>query len=239
MLGFKKKSQSPTEFANSVGNAPLTAYEKAERTYFEAHGSPRVESSRWFLVSVMLAIACTALVLTINQMMPLKEHVPYMVTFSKEKGVAAEVVEAKRYRPDENIKIFFLSRFIENMRTIDPYLTQENLRSAYAVCRDKAIAEFRDFLDKEKPVEKLTADKGLIRTVKFVTINPGTQENIAFIRTKETERTGLKVTVKSYMFTIHYTILAPTEFETIQKNPAGIYITHFDRREEIDTETQN
>lgn len=234
MFGFGKKTQSPDDFANAVGNAPVTAFQKAQRAYFEAHGSPKVESSRWFAVSVLLLICCIVLVLAIAQMMPLKTMVPYMITLSRDKGVAAEVVEAKNFRPDENVKIFFLTKFVDNMRTLDPYQTQSNLKEAYQVCRDKAVSEFTEFLNTEKPIQKLTADKTLLRTLKFITVNPGTQDNIAFVRVKETERTGQRESSKTFMFTIHYEIIPPTSFEMIQKNPAGIYVTHFDKREEVD-----
>lgn len=235
MFGFKKNSKSSDQFAEKVGNAPITAYHRAEKRYFEAHGSPKVEASRWFLLSVILLIVLILQGIGIYQMLPLKTVVPYMVNLSRDKGVAAEVVEAKNFKPDENVKIFTLTKFVENMRTIDPYLTQENLRNAYQVCRDKAVTEFKQFLDAEKPVQRLMADKSLLRTLKFITVNPGTQDNIAFVRVKETERTGARESSKTYMFTIHYEIIPPTTFEMIQKNPAGIFVTHFDKREEVET----
>lgn len=235
MFGFNKQNKSPDQFAQQVGNAPITAYQRAEKRYFEAHGSPKVEASRWFLFSVVLLIVLILQGVAIYQMLPLKTAVPYMVTLSRDKGVSAEVVEAKNFRPDENVKIFFLTKFVDNMRTLDPYLTQENLRNAFQVCRDKAVAEFTDFLNTEKPIQKLMSDKSLLRTLKFITVNPGTQDNIAFIRVKEVERTGAKESSKTYMFTIHYQIIPPTTFEMIQKNPAGIYVTHFDKREEVET----
>lgn len=234
MIGKQKKKPNADSLA-SLGNAPVNAFTEAKFKFLELHGSSKVEGSRWFAVSILLLLVCISQGLAISKMLPLKTAVPYMVTLSKEKGVSAEIVDAKNYRPDENVKIFFLTRFIENMRQLDPYLTATNIRSAFAVTRDKASIEFTDYVTNEKPNERLAADRNLTRTIKFLSVNPGTQENIAFIRVRETERTGVKESSKNYMFTLHYEIVPPTDFAMIQKNPAGIYITHFDKREEVES----
>lgn len=229
----KTKKASIDEAVREMGNAPQAAYREAQAKFFEIYGSSKVESSRWFLMTIVCLLVILMMAVAIWQMLPLKTAVPYMVTMSRDKGVAAEVVDAKLYQPDENVKIFFLSKFVTNMRELDPYQTQKNIKAAYAVTRDKASKEFTDYLQKEKPIERLVADKSLIRTVNFISVNPGTQDNIAFIRVKEDERTGALLTSKTYMFTIHYAFVVPTSMDEIQKNPAGIFITHFDKREEL------
>jgi type IV secretory pathway TrbF-like protein len=231
----KSKNSKPNidEAVKNMGNAPLPAYREAQAKFFEIYGSSKVESSRWFMFSILLMFVVMILGAAIYQILPLKTSIPYMVTMSRDKGVSAQIVDAKTYKPDENVKIYFLSKFIENMRSLDPYQTQKNLKAAFAVTRDKASKEFTDYMQTEKPIERMVADKSLIRTIKFISVNPGSTENIAFIRTSEVERTGALETSKTYMFTLHYDFVVPTTAEEIQKNPAGIFITHFDKREEL------
>lgn len=233
-MSFGNSNKKSQDAMKQLGNAPNTAYENAKAEYFNANGTPRVESSRLFVITIILLVIIVLLGLKIYDTPPPK-MVPYMIALSRDKGVEAKVIEAESFTPNDNIKQFILARFIEDMRTLDPYTTRNGLKSAYKLTRDKAITEFENYLNTEKPVQRITSDPNLVRTVKFITINPGTDtQKIAFIRVREEEKTSDKSSVKTHMFTVHYDIIPPQTKEDILVNPTGIFITHFDRREETE-----
>ncbi|MFC3110191.1 VirB8/TrbF family protein [Undibacterium arcticum] len=234
IFGSNQSKKDSFAAISDMGNAPLTAFAKAEIRFHEIYGSSKVEASRWFVFAVGSLVVIFMMAVAFYHFLPLKTAVPYMVTLNRETGAVAQTVEASKFQPDESVKSYFLSKWIEKMRTIDPYQTQKNIKEAYALTRDKAVQEFTEYLNEEKPIERLVKDSTLTRTVKFISINPGVEQNIAFIRVAEEERTGAnKVTTNRYMFTIHYAMTPPKDGEELRKNPIGIYVTHFVKSEEI------
>lgn len=230
----KKDSVDTLSAVRDMGNAPLTAFAEAQTKFFEIYGSSKVEASRWFVFAMSGLLVIFMLGFAIYQMMPLKTIVPYMVVADRTRGAVAETVEASKFKPDESVRSYFLSKWIEKMRTLDPYLTEKNIKEAYLVTRDKASQEFTDYLREEKPIEQLVKDRSLTRTVNFITINPGKEDNIAFIRVSEETRSGVgKVDIKRFMFTIHYVVTPPKTEEELRVNPIGIYVTHFVKSPEL------
>jgi type IV secretory pathway TrbF-like protein len=233
-FGRKSKAADTLSAVRDMGNAPLTAYQQAENKFFEIYGSAKVESARWFIAAVSALFVIGLLGIAIWRMLPLKEVVPYSVVVNRDTGAVAQVVEAARFNPDDNVRSYFLTKWVEKARTLDPYLTQANLKEAYSFTRDKAIQEFTEYVDQEKPVQQLMQDRTLTRTVKFNAVNPGRESNIAFIRVIEETRSGTgSPTVKRFMFTIHYAITPAKTVEEMRQNPIGIYITHFVKSEEV------
>jgi type IV secretory pathway TrbF-like protein len=233
-FGKKDNALSGDAAIRTMGNAPQTAYQKAEGKFYEIYGSSKVESSRWFVFSMVLLVVVIALALSIAKTMPLKTVVPYIVQVDKVNGAAAHPVSAVNFSPDTNVKSYFLSQWVYKLLTIDPFLTRDNIKAAYLLTRDKASKEYTEYLNEDKPIERLVKDPSLTRTVRINSLNPGAEQNIAIIRVTTEERSGTSaVKVKRYMLTIHYAIVPPTTEEEIRVNPVGIYITHFVINEEI------
>lgn len=217
-----------------MGNAPLTAFQEAENRFFEIYGSSKVESSRWFVAFLAALSVIAMLGLALYNLTPLKTVVPYMVKVDSEVGAVAQVASAANFKPDASVKSYFLSQWVEQVMTLDPYQTQKNIKKAYSVTRDKANAEFTELLNTDKPIERLVGDQALTRVVKVNSVNPGSSDGIAFVRITTEERSGPgAVKTKRYVFTIHYAIVPPQTEEEIRINPIGMFITHFVRSEEV------
>lgn len=217
-----------------MGNAPLTAFDEAQNRFFEIYGSSKVESSRWFVAFVVAMGVAAVLGIALYNVYPLKTVVPYMVKVDGQSGAVAQVVTASEFKPDAAVKSYFLSQWVEQVMTLDPYQTQKSIKKAYSVTRDKANSEFTELLSIDKPIERLVGDPSLTRVVKINSINPGLSDGIAFVRITTEERSGPgAVKTKRYVFTIHYAIVPPQNEGEIRINPIGMFITHFVRSDEV------
>lgn len=217
-----------------MGNAPLTAFDEAQNRFFEIYGSSKVESSRWFVAFIVAMGVAALLGIALYNVYPLKTVVPYMVKVDSQTGAVAQVVTAANFKPDAAVRSYFLSQWVEQIMTLDPYQTQKNVKKAFSVTRDKAVTEFTELLRTDKPIERLVGDPSLTRVVKINSINPGSSDGIAFVRVTTEERSGTGAsTAKRYVFTIHYATVPPQTEADIRINPIGMFITHFVRSDEV------
>lgn len=219
---------------DSLNNAPVTAFEQSRKKWFELYGSAVVGSNRMFLVSVALSVTCVALCLTIMSMMPLKTVVPYIVKVNGDGMVTTTPVEMVSYQPGEAEKKYFLSEWASKLLTLDRFLTQKNLLSAYERVREKATNEFADYVATQKPIEALKLDSLLTRGVKIRSV-AFIGDGAALVRVVTETRAGKGQTYsrKNMILTVHYTLVPPKTEQEIFDNPIGMYITHFDLSEDL------
>jgi type IV secretory pathway TrbF-like protein len=160
--------------------------------------------------------------------------VPYMVTVDRQNGAAAQPVAAQAFKPDATVRTYFLTQWVEKLLTLDPYQTEKNIKVAYSLTRDKASREFTEFMQADKPIERLVKDRTLTRVPIINSINPGSDDGIAFVRVTTEERSGAGApTAKSFMLTIHYVLVPPTSEAELRVNPLGMFITHFVKSDEL------
>lgn len=237
----KKKTPPAKDKKNSAKvdvprNAPLTAFEKSRIVWYERYGTAVVDKNRYFVLAVASTVAMAALGLGLTALLPLKEVRPYVITTNGETGeVKTDQASAQGYTPTEAVKKWWIRRFVEMMFTLDRYETKKNLQDIFTwISGNKAQEEFRAFLEKERPFEKLKQDINTTRTVEMKSIN-FLQDGAAVARFYTEERSSLKAGAerKAIMMTLHYGYSAPTREEQIQKNPLGLFFTHFTIVEEI------
>ncbi|WP_341744798.1 type IV secretion system protein [Azonexus hydrophilus] len=235
---FKKKEKTPPGVSPSksdpVGNSPQTAYEKAQRVYFERVGSPVVERDRYFIIAALFAMAFIAVVWALISMMPLSRVVPMVVSVDKYTGEAtAKPLPVERFKPDALSKQYFVVRWVRNLMEIDPYTTERSLSEAYENTRDKAIGQFTDYLEATKPVVRMKTERGLTRTVEIKSYSP-LNENSSLVRLVTVERSPGKDPVRRfYAMTVHYVIAPPATEQEVMKNPLGLFVTHFSINEDL------
>lgn len=228
--GIKDTMQAVRE----MGNAPVTAFQKAELKFYEIYGSPKVESSRWFLVSLALLGMVLALVIAIVSIMPLKRVVPFLIGFDEKSGATLRRAEAKEYTPDAAIRGYFLRDWAEKTFTVDRFLTDKNLKFAYSRTRGKASLELQDFLNEDKPFKRMADDKNYTRVVKIISVDPGKSTEVGFVRFQTEERSGQnEPRIRRYMLTVHYALVPPEEEQDLWANPIGLFVTHFVKSEEL------
>ena len=194
-------------------------------------GDPVVHNARLFIALLVLAVVALAEACALWRLVPLRTVVPYLVQASTE-GVVSRVVEARAYRPDASMVKAGLAAWVDQLMVLDAYRTRENLRRSTALLRGKAVAEHRAFIDAERPFERLLAVPDLTRESQVGSVDVSTP-GIAFVFVTTTERVASREPlVRRWRFTIHYTLVAPTDEAEILVNPLGLAISHFERAQD-------
>lgn len=221
------------EDASPSSSAPLTAFERARIEWFERYGCAIVERNRmfvgWVLTTAALLAACLALVV----LMPLKTVEPFVVRVADNGSAVADRAAAQAYRPGRAERTYFVSRWVQQVLTIDPYLTERQLAEAYRMTSGLATQQMLDWMKNDRPVERLKKDTALHRSVSIITVAP-LDDGVLQVRVRtETRSLESQARVKTLQVTVHYAIVPPrTEAEIIQ-NPIGLYVTRFNIAEEL------
>lgn len=216
-------------------NAPITAFEKARIRWFENYGAAIVENRRLFFIAVAQAIAILGLGGAIFFMMPLKTVVPYTVKVNQESGqVTVAPVGMQRYMPGDPEKQYFLAQWATKLMTLDKFMTERYLTDSYILTRDKAVSEIQDWIDHNRPIEAITKDPSLTRTVTIRSVS-FIQDGAALVRaTLETRSVNQKAADrKNVLVTIHYAVIPPKTEKEILENPIGLFVTHFAINEDL------
>jgi len=214
-------------------SAPLTAFERARVEWFERYGCAVVERNRmfigWVLSTVALLAACLALVV----LMPLKTVEPFIVRVADNGSAVVDRAAAQKYVPGRAERTYFVSRWVQQVLTMDPYLTERQLAEAYRMTSGLATQQMLDWMQGDRPIERLRKDAGLNRSVSIITVAP-LDDAVMQVRVRtETRSLHAAAQVKTLQVTVHYAIVPPkTEAEIIQ-NPIGLYVTRFNIAEEL------
>lgn len=225
----KKVSRDPS----TIGNVPLTAYDRAKAQWAEMIGSTVVEKNRWFLVAFTLALAVLVSAYGYNHLLPLKSVEPFLIEVEKFSGEPRpSAMRAASYQPQEKEIQFFLARWIRQMLEIGPS-TIDDLQEAYGYCRGNALEEFTEYLRNSEVFAKMKADPSLRRTLDISSIT-FIQERVALVRLVSKTRTLRGAPEeKRFIINVNFELDPPKEKEKFLVNPLGFFITHFDFREEL------
>lgn len=218
---------------SSLGNAPHTAYQAAKAEWAERMGTPIVEKNRWFLVATLLAVCLLIALIGYTHLLPLKTVEPFIVEVDKLTGEArSSAMRAQSYNPQEREIRFFTARWARQLLEIGP-ATPDALQIAYSYTRGTAIEEFKELLKKTNVFAEMKSDSSLRRTAEISSIT-FVQERVALIRLVTTTRSTTRASEeKRFILNINFEIDPPKEEAKFLDNPIGLYITHFDFREEL------
>lgn len=227
-----RKSATP-QSAKQVGNAPHVSYEQAKAEWAERMGDAVVDQSRLFVIAVIFGLCLLGMIVAFNVLLPLKRTVPVQIETDRLTGeVSSRVIEAQEFKPTDQSKKYFIGRWIRNVINLDPAITEQSLREAFQFVRGKAIDEYKDFIEKTKPLVRTAEDKTLTRKTDILTFN-FMNETVANVRFQtEERRAGAAPVVKRYAALIHFEIVPPTTEKETMENPLGIFVTDFSFSEE-------
>jgi len=213
--------------------APLTAFERARVEWFERYGCAVVERNRMFLGWVLTTMALLAACLAIAALLPLKTVEPYVVRVADNGQVAVDRAAAQRYAPGRAERTYFVSRWVQQVLTLDPYLTERQLSEAWRMTSGLATRQLLDWLRTERPLERLRRDPGLSRSIAIVTVVP-LDDSVMQVRVRaETRAGGAEPKSAVIQVTLHYAIVPPRTEAEIMRNPIGLYVTRFSLVEEL------
>lgn len=215
----------------ALPNTPAVVHNASVRSFAELFGDPAVFAARSFVYSLL--VTCIAIIegMAIYRMLPLKQGLLFQVETAPDASVS-RVVEVPRFRPERRYLEAELSRWGQRMLVIDPYRTREELRLSTLWLRGKAVAEHREFIQKQAVFRRMQQTPGLVRAVEKSTAEI-TKDGLAFIFVTTSERSGSGEPKKEqWRFTVHYALLPQTEVDELLTNPLGLALTHFELTQE-------
>jgi len=229
-----------TRTSNDADDArPLTAYESARRTYFDATGEPVVRAQQFFVATVgmgaLLLLAIVALIL----LLPLKRVEPWVIAVREDGAVstgAAAAVPLRDWTPSRAVLDRELNEWVRALMAVNaeyPKIVEADQRRAFARARRAAVDQFREYIAKTDPYGRMRSDRTLLRTVQRNTVTYR-EAGFALVRVTTTERgSGLQTPqTKRWLVTLSYEFTPPSSTDELGDNPLGLYITQFEVEEE-------
>ena len=221
---------------------PDAALATARQAYLDTTGQPHVNSARLFVITLLVGFIAVIEGIALVKLPSENTVQPYVVFVNKEAAEVSTgrsvVVPAAQYEPEVSVVDRELFTFVKNMFALNadalPVVLQAH-QEAYSYTRDRATAELRDFIDKrEAAYQRMKTTPGLIRTVVKKTISHRPDAPVVLIRFTAVERSRGQVEgiPRDYLIAVTYVRSQPTKKEELDRNPLGIYITHFDIQEE-------
>lgn len=220
---------------------PDAAFAKARNEYYASMGTPVVDRARLFILCTVFGVIALVEGAALFVLTPLKTSEPYVIAVDVARGVVSnqprDVKRAADFTPERPIIERELFQFAERMYSINsdyPKGVQEGHVQAYAYTRGRASIEFREFMDREQPYQRQKATKGLVRTLEKTTMSFQEDGKLVLIRYKTLERSEDRPSAiaRDWLMTVQFTREQPTTRIELDKNPLGIYVTHFEIVEE-------
>lgn len=198
--------------------------------YLNAVEAPKVENRKLMGVLVMLSVAMLLMGLGMNQMLPLKERVPYVVVDELDSaGQPTGRVEVREggmshFTPQEAHLRYSLNQWVQDFLTIDEYTESIRLPRSNAMLRGQALNDWRVYLaNTHQPIERLRQNPEYRERAEVISMN-FLNESTVLIRVKLTTRNGSERRLSINLQTV---IIPPTTDEEIYRNPIGLWITTF------------
>ena len=222
---------------------PLTPAEKAKRKWDEREGAIIAQNYNLRLLNFGQLLVNIGVCGLIAWMASRSSVQPFVVFANPESGEIWHVgtaAEAKDFAPTEEIKKYFISSFIKNVREIplDEVVYKHNLVKGFSFLTtgtaDKLQALMRDDDVSGKIARQETSQ------VKIVSILPMENGSSYQVRWLEEEYHFLtkKKQTKHYTGVFATQIIKVTDTKSLEMNPIGFYITDFNWSQDATTDSK-
>ena len=179
--------------------------------------------------NIVFLVLCCICVLAVVSMAFWANFRTYVVRVDNATGriEAGNELIATNYEPREAEKIYFLSNFIKNIRTIplDPVVFRSNWNNAQYFMTQEASRKLNVLMTQEKPMEKL--GKATIQiTINSIQTQPGTDDTYQIRWTEdEFSLSGDTNNIQNhYIALVSIAIVPPTKEQELKINPLGLTI---------------
>ncbi|GAA4761833.1 conjugal transfer protein TrbF [Stakelama sediminis] len=214
---------------------PETPYQRANQLWDERIGSARVQAKNWRLMAFGCLGLTTALSGGLLWQSLQSRIVPYVVEVDKLGEARAVQPADKTYHPTDPQIAWFLSKFIEDVRSVslDPVLMRANWLSAYDFATKRGALFLGDYARQSDPFGHVGERTTSVQVTSVVRASDTSFQ----IKWVETAYERGSVTGTSHWTAILTIVMAPPRSaDTLRKNPLGIYVDAIDWSREIEPE---
>ena len=202
---------------------PVTPYQKAGQIEDRRLGRANARGNRWCLAFCaamgLAALSTSGLIYQSAQ----ASIVPWVVEVDETGAVKASGPAETNFKPSDAQIAHQLARFISNVRSvsIDPVVLRENWLSAYNFATDQAALTLNTYANENDPF----ADIGQRSVTVDITSIVRSSDDSFEVRWREKSfRGGAHLTTQTFTASLSIITIAPTDAETLHRNPLGLYI---------------
>lgn len=203
-------------------------FDEVKGELFDRFTAFRVERNRAHLLNLLLVLIILILVSSIRYMQPLEKITPYTIKESIDGQFKADFNSFKAYNPEDVVIEKQARIFSKSLYTILSYRDAvDNLEQAKSLCVGKAINQFAQWFQEEKPTLKVKDNPDLTRTVE-ITSSSIMPNNVVIVRFKT------KLALKDekpeevhLILTAKYLVSQRQSRQEAMENPTGIFFEHF------------
>ena len=202
---------------------PVTPYQKAGQIEDRRLGRANARGNRWCLAFCaamgLAALSTSGLIYQSAQ----ASIVPWVVEVDETGAVKASGPAETNFKPSDAQIAHQLARFISNVRSvsIDPVVLRENWLSAYNFATDQAALTLNTYANENDPF----ADIGQRSVTVDVNSIVRSSDDSFEVRWREKSfRGGAHLTTQTFTASLSIITIAPTDAETLHRNPLGLYI---------------
>ena len=223
--------RSSVRYSNTP--APETPYQAAQQEWDDRIGSARVQAANWrFMAFGCLAFAFLMAGAVLWQFSR-SSIIPYIVEVNSQGEVRGVGAATQPYRPTDAQIAYQLSRFIRDVRSLptDPIVLRDNWLEAYNCVTARGAMFLNEFARTHDPFSRVGRESIAVETTSVVRASESS------FQVRWIERTYMNGALAS---TQHWTAIlstlhrAPSDEDTIHKNPLGNYIDSLDWSRELD-----
>jgi len=212
---------------------PETPYQRAGQLWDERIGSARVQAHNWRLMAFGCLGLATALSGGLLWQSLQSRVVPYVVEVDQLGEARAVQPADKDYRPTDSQVAWFLSRFIEHVRSVslDPVLMRQDWLSAYDFTTKRSSLFLGDYARAADPFAHI-GERTVSVQVTSVVRASDTSFQLKWVETAY-ER-GAQAGTSHWTAILTIQMVPPTSADTLRKNPLGIYVDAIDWSRELE-----
>ena len=224
---FKRPSvhygQSPT---------PETPYQRAAQIWDDRIGSARVQAKNWRLMAFGSLALSAGLSAALVWQARNGSIVPWVVEVDKLGQAQAIAPATADYRPSNPQIAFYLSRFIEEVRSIpaDPVIVRQNWLRAYEFTTQAGAIALNEYARANDPFAQVGKTQISIDVSSVIRASP-TSFRVAWVQ--RTYQDGALAATERWTAILTIAVQPPRDPEKLRANPLGIYINAINWSKEL------
>ena len=213
---------------------PETPYQAAQQLWDERIGSSRVQAKNWRLMafgSLTLAFVTAGGLILYSARSTIT---PYVVEVDRTGQVLGVGPAVEAYHPQTAEIAYFLSRFIEDVRSVplDPVVLRQNWLEAYDYVTPRGAAMLNAYARANNPFAHVGQRTVTVQVRSIVRVS-GSSFQAQW--TEQTFANGALVSTERWTGILTIVIHTPHDVVSLSKNPLGIYIDGLDWSRDLST----
>jgi type IV secretory pathway component VirB8 len=227
------KAKSAPALSTPPDFTPGPTNQATAQQYFDRGAKKAVESNRWFLIALVLAVGHVLQGAAWNGFLPLKSVETYVVNQGDKGRLVADGTPVGTWTPDDDAIDYFVNQWASKTWDVNRATIESTFAESSELVVGTAKVQLQELRSKDNPLVSLHDNPGYSRTYEMISINK-IKDDVRLLRFRTVTRLSpdSAPTITTYAMTVTNTRVKPRTRAEVMKNPAGIFITSFNPTEE-------